>query len=105
MNRERLEKIIPAKQVVIPNPSMFINTHEDYVEGYNQAREDCLSALLKAEVGAVPSVEEIKDILKKNTSVLLVRRGLLKREYQEGACVTGIDNAASAIRTLMQGDV
>lgn len=101
MNRERLEKILPKMEEIRYPETMLTPVQQ----GYNQAREDCLSALLKAGVGVAPSVEEIRNILIKETSALVVSRGLLRGKYQEGCSVVGIDSAATAIRTLMQGDV
>lgn len=86
MNRERLEKIIPKKKKIV--------TEEDF--GYNDAIEDCLSALLENDVGVVPSVEEIAKLCGWEEGI--------KIGMHDYAHNVGCWNLASAIRTLMQGE-
>lgn len=86
MNRERLEKILPKK--IDREFKALYSDNESYVRhGYNQAREDCLSALLANGVGVIPSVEEIGKKLDELYPYTQMRKNIVN---------------ATAIRTLMQ---
>lgn len=83
MNRDRLEKILPSEKIIENGPR-----EQALARGYNLARKDCLSALLKSEVGVVPSESEMHSAWheKMNEEVTIhIAKGL------------------KAIRTLMQG--
>jgi hypothetical protein len=61
MNRDDLEKILPAKK----NEEKMKIAHGDHrAYWYNIGRQDCIDALLKAEVGVVPSEDELINKLK-----------------------------------------
>lgn len=53
MTRSELEKIIPEES----------DQDNDFARGWNIYRSTCLDALVKAEIGVVPSKEELEDFI------------------------------------------
>lgn len=107
MNRQGLEKILPAKEVInacqceramlswekFTNRLICHNCEKVFSER-DRAIDDCLSALSKAELGVVPSVEGMK----KSIRMEMLSHG--ERELTNDVCLEYVVNT---IRSLMTG--